>query len=386
MDPPRSNAATPMQVDRPYYQKEVNAKLFLDLSSRYGHPAVKYDVITEDGYILNLFHLPGKRKPPVLLTHGLFCNGDSWILRGNTSLPIILANAGHDVWIGNCRGNVYSKRHIHLDPNSRRFWNFSFHEQAIYDLSVMIDTVLEKTGTKKINAIGHSLGNTIFYVLGSTKTEYNGKVNLLIALSPISYLNNVPRPAKLFFELAPFIGGIMQDRNVTELFGPNGIIKRLIESICFIPTLGYKVCVENLLFNLVGFDENELGSDFSSILFSHFPSSVSLKNLLHLAQVYNIKRFARYDYGLKNIFIYNTSFPPRYDLDNVKMPVALIAAKNDRLCALKDVEILRSMLANVVSYLVIPWGKFNHVDYIWGESAHMYLYPYILSLLDKYSR
>lgn len=360
---------------------------FKELSSKYGHPSEEYQVITEDGYILTLHRLPGRSKTPVLLMHGIFSTSDSWILRGNASLPVILADKHHDVWIGNCRGNFYSRKHLYLNPNSKKFWNFTFHEIGLYDLSAIIDKVLETTGAKKINAIGHSLGNTIFYVLGSMREEYNEKINVMIALAPICFLHNVPAPVRYILGLRPFVEEIDNQKylDIAEIFGP-GAIKSLLNLICSKPDLGYRICVEGILFPLTGFHKEELGPDFLPVLTSHFPSSSSLKNLLHLAQVFDRRQFSQYDYKFKrNLLLYNSTKPPMYDLKKVSMPVALIAAQNDRLSSLKDVAILRRKLANIVSDFVMPSHNFNHVDYIWGEHASLYLYPYLLSLLDKYS-
>lgn len=36
-----------------------------------------------------------------------------------------LASKGYDIWFGNVRGNVYSKKHNHLNPDEEAFWDWS---------------------------------------------------------------------------------------------------------------------------------------------------------------------------------------------------------------------------------------------------------------------
>lgn len=40
-------------------------------------------------------------------------------------LAFRLADLGYDVWLGNTRGNIYSRAHHDLDPEEAEFWQYS---------------------------------------------------------------------------------------------------------------------------------------------------------------------------------------------------------------------------------------------------------------------
>ena len=70
----------------------------------------------------------------------------------------------------------------------------------------MIDYVLKDTGASKIQYIGFSQGTTVFWVLMSTRPEYNDKVIAMQALAPVAYVGNIKSP--LIKAIAPFTNSL----------------------------------------------------------------------------------------------------------------------------------------------------------------------------------
>ncbi|XP_063538044.1 lipase 1-like [Cydia strobilella] len=354
---------------------------FTELSMKYGHSAEEHIVITEDGYILTLFRIPGK-KPPVLLLHGLNDCSDTFIIRGNSSLAITLANKGYDTWAGNARGNKYARQHTKLNPDTDlTFWDHSFHEHGYYDLPAIIDYILHATGHETLKSIGHSEGTTDHFVLGSLRPEYNEKIQILIAMGPSAFFKHLTPPLSLIIEMGPLLDQVSRPFKIEELFRDGSLEKNVFEEFC---SRNAVFCRE-LLFQVGGHDPKRLERDFLPILFRHFPTSGSRKGLIHYDQLGLRKRFAKFDYGAAgNLKRYGHTEPPDYNLTQFTMKTALFAGNSDLLCDVKDVGYLRTILPNVVEYHLMESKRWNHYDFVWGNDMPKTLYPHILKLLEKF--
>lgn len=61
---------------------------------------------------------------------------------------------------------------------------------GIYDLPASIDYILNTTNSSKLIYIGHSLGTTVFFVLCSSKPEYNNKILVQLSIAPVAMLSH----------------------------------------------------------------------------------------------------------------------------------------------------------------------------------------------------
>ncbi|XP_013370354.1 PREDICTED: lipase member J isoform X5 [Chinchilla lanigera] len=171
--------------------------------SYWGYPDEEYNIVTEDGYILCLYRIPyGKtnnnnsaRRLVVYLQHGLLSSASNWVSNlPNNSLGFILADAGYDVWMGNSRGNTWSRKHMYLQTDSQEFWAFSFDEMAKYDLPASIDFIVKRTGQEEIFYIGHSQGTTIAFIAFSTIPKIAKRIKVFFALAPVFSVAHTKSP------------------------------------------------------------------------------------------------------------------------------------------------------------------------------------------------
>ncbi|KAM4702680.1 lysosomal acid lipase/cholesteryl ester hydrolase-like [Rhinophrynus dorsalis] len=353
-----------------------------------GYPAEEYDVVTEDGYILTINRIPhGVKyavkgpKPVVFLQHGLLADGSNWVTNlENNSLGFILADAGYDVWMGNSRGNTWSRKHKTLSPKEDAFWAFSYDEMAKLDLPAVINFIIKKTGQEQIYYVGHSQGTTIAFIAFSSMPELAKRIKFFFALAPV---------ATVKFSKSPLAQlGVFPEFLVKEMFGvreflPHSfLIKYLATHFCSHKVLDH-LCA-NFFFLLCGFNEKNLNMTRVHVYSSHNPAGTSVQNMLHWGQAVKSGELKAFDWGYRgNMAHYNQTTPPFYHVKDMKIPTALWTGGNDWLADPKDIALLLTQVSNLVYHKEIP--EWEHLDFIWGLDAPERMYNEILQLMKKYN-
>ncbi|XP_060531800.1 uncharacterized protein LOC132705306 isoform X2 [Cylas formicarius] len=347
-----------------------------------------YHVVTEDGYILTLHRVQHQigidaSKPPVFLMHGMCASSFEWILLGRRkALALILAEAGYDVWLGNNRGNSYSRNHLFLTPENSNFWNYSYHDIGMYDLPAMIDMVLKETGFKKLTYIGMSQGFTAFVVMASMRPEYNDKILLMNAYAPVTNMYNITSPLLRFAKDHPSIFKIFETIGWYDML-PNTLAP-LLRLVCRIPW-GDSIILS--LLHPVGASYKHTDTSLLPTALINYPAGMSIKQLHHYIQGSQTGYFRAFDYGLEgNLKIYNNREPPSYDLKKIRAPIIFYYGEDDYLI---NNEILLTSVAkqmpNVVEIYKVPYKDFNHGDFMLGKNISS-LTNKTVEFIDSYSR
>ncbi|EDW12727.1 lipase 1 [Drosophila mojavensis] len=346
----------------------------LQLLARHNYPGELHAVTTEDNYVLQVHRIARPGAKPVLLMHGLLDSSATWIMMGpHSGLGYFLYDAGYDVWLANARGNRYSRGHVELNPNTdKAYWSFSWHEIGYYDLPALIDAVLAKTGFQKLSYFGHSQGTTSFFVMASTRPEYNAKIHVMSALAPVAYMGNVESPLVALGHRLLRAVGEGQELLPHALNG------------CLLSERTLQTCLY-YMWKLLGKNPAEFNETMIPVIMHHVPAGASSSQFLHYLQLHKSDRFCSYDHGEKeNQRIYGQAQPPEYPLEKVTAPVALYYTQNDYLTAVKDVKRLIERLPKVVEDHLYEYMKWNHIDMVWGISARRMAQPRMLEILQIY--
>ncbi|XP_055678088.1 lipase 3-like [Lutzomyia longipalpis] len=362
-----------------------------------GYPVESHVVQTTDGYLLTVHRIPygkapqaGPRedKPVVLLVHGVLSSSTDFVVIGpGNALGYLLADQGYDVWMGNCRGNTYSRRHISLNPDtSSKFWDFSFHELALYDLPATIDYILKKTGRKKLSYVGHSQGTTSMFAMLSLLPSYNDLIVSAHALAPAVLLGHLKNPAvhiviNILDKFGLLIGYDESLENFEAL--PSNYITQLTGNVlCRDGSPVQEFCVR-LMHLFFGDDPMQINRTLIPLFTSNVPAGASFKSGIHFLQLSKSGHFRPFDYGpAENMKKYGSRTPPDYPFDRITAPISLHYGENDWDVAAEDVEILGTRITNLIGAFRVPFAKFNHADFLIAKDAKNLVYDDLIALIN----
>ena len=281
---------------------------FREIAEENGYTYEQFNVTTGDGYILWVDRVLPKnitaenkksmKAPVVLLQHGIEDVSIQWVANSaDKAFAFMLADAGYDVWLGNNRGNRYSKMHTVLDPTKAAYWdNVDFELMGTEDLPAIIDFALQET--KETNPIdrlaayiGHSEGTTQFFIGQSMMPDYfHGRVNLYVALAPVVRLDHAGLDT--IGAVSDQLASLMQLLGIYDFIDfkdKTGALQYLCKA--------FPTTCEWVDEGIWDYDASVDNTQREFVKLANCPAGAGWKNLIHYAQIARSKRFQRWDYG-----------------------------------------------------------------------------------------
>jgi len=323
---------------------------FVETCSENGFASESYTVITDDGYVAQLYRIPGRfgdtktHKPAVLLMAGIECDMNFWTVNDpSVAPPFVLAEAGYDVWLGNNRGTRYAQYHVELDPASAHYWRFSQEEMGLHDLPAFIDYVLAKTGQDQLTYVGHSQGTTQMFLGASLNPDYfKKKVNLFVALGPVTSLNNINVPAlRAVSKDWKEVEYLAWDMGAYDLLDANWLEEEATQAFCN-QKLAQGLCVDILAY-VADANPDVDNLDKFDVFLKDFPAGSGYQNIVYYAQtIQSVGEWLRYDFGgARNMDVYGSFYPPKIPIEQLSIPTALFIGEYDNLATVADNEWLK---------------------------------------------
>ncbi|KAK0655918.1 alpha/beta-hydrolase [Cercophora newfieldiana] len=391
--------STPAQKRAEERRKSVSDSIrdasdFVDICAMWGYTAEEHVVQTKDGYLLGLHRLAWRKgeedvrvnhgpnsvkKRVVYLHHGLLMNSEVWVCQTDEQrvLPFVLVEKGFDVWLGNNRGNKYSKKSIHCSPTSLDFWNFSIDEFAFYDIPDSIAYILDTTGQPSLSYIGFSQGTAQAFASLAVHPKLNDQVNVFIALapamSPAGLSNGV---VDALVKASPQV--------LFLLFGRRSILSSatMWQSLLY-PPLFTKVIDLGLTF-LFNWKTQNISTSQKLAAYPHLYSFTSTKSVVHWFQIIRTKSFQMYDDDVHPPIILSSSSKytkvAKYPTRNIKTPVVLVYGGSD---SLVDIKVMLRELPSQTISTEIP--HYEHLDFLWARDVDTQVFQHVFDALESFT-
>ncbi|XP_018008882.1 lipase 1 [Hyalella azteca] len=330
-----------------------------------------------------------REKEAVLLMHGFASSSADFVLGGpDSALGFMLADAGYDVWLGNFRGNAYSRRHASLQSDDAQFWRFSLDEVSRRDVPAMVDHIITTTHRPHIFYIGHSIGATMLALTCHIKPKFANKIRHFSAMAPVGYGKMSQGPVKVMTNLARITYKHKEEGGgaKAQVLSRDRSAVAFMWFFCGARSLAWKLCL-SLLTAAGGRNTGLFRKEMLSLILAHFPAGTSVRLAAHLGQLLSSDGLHKFDFGPDdNAALYGQATPPRYDLSHTRVPTAVYWAVNDLLAPPQDVEEFIAALPNVTEKHLVGHETFNHFDFVYSDQARHLLHTDLITTMAKYGR
>ncbi|XP_070383520.1 lipase member N-like isoform X1 [Dermacentor albipictus] len=369
-----------------------------ELIKYHGYPCELSYATTDDGYVLEVDHVPhgregspstagDQRTPryPVLLVPAFTSASDMWFLNYPSQSPgFLLADRGFDVWCMNSREAKPYSNHTTLSQDDRKYWRWSFDEIGRYDVAACVDHVLKATGAPKLTIMALSQGVAITLVFLSTRPEYNGKVDLVIAYGPVANITHAGPPLSVAVPLLPPVLLALDPLGRGAYVGVSNRVKRALSQLCQ-AAIG-RVCSAAVTVTLLS-SPLQLNKTRMPMYVGHYPKGTTVQNMRHYHQMYRAKNFVMYDHGVaENRRRYGQRAPPAYPLELITTPIAVFSSEGDFVADTRGVADLVTRLgSSVILHRVVPEKKFGHVDFALGHNANEFLHNIAIDIIRQHA-
>jgi alpha-beta hydrolase superfamily lysophospholipase len=313
-------------------------------------------VHTKDGWTLPMYRYrpSGDAKGAVLLVHGIYSTMGIFDVGDELSLARYLRQLGYDVYCMELRDmGVHGRR-------ARAFRESPTYDDYVrFDLPAGVEQVKRASGFSKISYIGHSMGGMIFYPYGGTE---DGKRSIARAvtlgsmggLPDHTWLRYIPFPWTLFARVPHY--GVRESS--AFLLAPLVGLGWLVEKRFLEPRNIDAAQRRRYFFNGVANSPHALITQFAMMY-----KTRALKS-----------RDGATDYEAL--------------LKNNHVPTLVVAATKDKIASLPLVRKGYDALPGAKRWLELGKGAgaardFGHTDLALGREAARYVWPEIVSWLER---
>lgn len=373
----------------------AEASDFTDICALFGYATEEHIVQTSDGYLLGLHRLPSRkgeehllvnqgegsiRKKVVYLHHGLLMSSEVWVCMTDERrcLPFQLVEKGYDVWLGNNRGNKYSKKSVKHSPVTNEFWSFSIDEFALYDIPDSIEYILEVTGEPSLSYIGFSQGTAQAFATLSIHPYLNQKVDVFVALAPAMAPTSLSNPT---------VDSLMKasPNFLFLLFGRRTILGSTVmwQSLLYPPI--YARIIDTALSILFNWKCENISHFQKLAAYPHLYSFTSTKSVVHWFQIIRNKNFQFFDDEIHVPLPFGIGAserfykPAKYPTRNIRTPIVLIYGGSD---SLVSIDVMLERLPRGTVAKCIP--KYEHLDFLWATDVDELVFGHIFEALEHY--